>query len=143
MFVRLGLFALVLSSASAAMSQQNPPPALYTRARDIEPTSIWQPGAVTPIERARYAFGQCIDRGVRGLDAALPVEAAASSLMNVCAAQLHAVQQEALRVIADAHWSEARKDRARAELQARLDGVEPRVAARISQVRLRTASAAR
>jgi hypothetical protein len=60
-----------------------------------------------------------------------------------CAAQLHAVQEAALREIAAAHWPEARKDVARAELQARMDGVEQRVAARISQVRLRTASASR
>ena len=143
MLVRLGLFALALSSASAAMAQQSPPPALYTRARDIEPTSIWQPGAVTPVDRAAYVFGHCIADRMRDLPAAISPDAGAVSLMNACAAPLHEVQQAALRVIADAHWPEARKDRARAELQARLDGVEQRVAARISQARLRTASASR
>jgi hypothetical protein len=143
MYVRLGLFALTLSSASATMSMQVMGQANYPQARTIEPMTFWEPHAVYPVERAGYAFSQCINRGVRGLDAALPVEAAAASLMNVCAAQLRDVQQEALRVIAAAHWPEARKDVARAELQARLDEVEQRVAARISQVRLRTASASR
>jgi hypothetical protein len=143
MFVRLGLFALALSSASAATSMQAMQQSNYAPARDIPPISIWQPGAVTPVDRAAYIFGHCITDRIRDLPATISPEGGAASLMNACAAQLHAVRQEALRVIADAHWPEARKDVARAELQARLDGVEQRVAARISERRTRMASAAR
>ena len=143
MLVRLGLFALALSSASAAMAMQSAPPAEYMRARDIEPTVIWQPGAVTPVDRAAHIFGQCINDGMRGLPVATSPDAGAASLMNACAAQLRDVQQEALRVIADSHWPEARQEVARTELQARLDQVPQRVAARISATRMRTASASR
>jgi hypothetical protein len=143
MLVRLGLFALALSSASAAMSMQSMQQSEYPQARTVEPVTFWEPQPVYPVERASYLFGQCINRGMSSIDATLSAEAEAASLMNACAAQLRDVRQEALRVIADAHWPEARKDVARAELRARLALVEQRVAARISERRSRTASASR
>jgi hypothetical protein len=143
MFVRLGLFALALSSASAAMSMQSMAQANYPRARDIEPISIWQPGAVTPVDHAAYVFGHCITDGMRNLPATISADAGAATLMNACQTQLQAVRQAALRVIEDSHWPEARKQAARAELQARFALVEQRVAAKIGQMRSRMASAAR
>jgi hypothetical protein len=140
MHLRLGLFALVLSSASAAMAIPQPADPTYAGARPLASQPFWQPEPIYPVERASRAFGHCIASGIRGIDATLAAEVAADSLMNACATQFHDVERETERVIAAAHWTDNRKEIARAELRARLLQVEQRISARIREARLRTAT---
>jgi hypothetical protein len=65
------------------------------------------------------------------LPAGMAADAAAASLMQSCDAAFQGVAIAASRAIAESRWSEGRKDRARAELRARLDLVPQRVAASV------------
>jgi len=93
-----------------------------------------------PVELASQAFSSCVRRGMRNVDPTIGADAAAASLMTTCASQLRAVERETEKVIAAAPWTEARKDIARAELQARFALAQQRLSAQISRARLRSAS---
>lgn len=139
--LRFGAFLLTLSAASAGTAMTIPTDSTYMPARPIEARTFWQPQAVGPVEQASRAFGRCVRAGIRSLDANVEAEAAAASVVNGCAAQLNTVRLETERVIAAAHWTESRKDVARAELRARLDQAAQRISATIRQSRSRSAAA--
>jgi hypothetical protein len=134
------LFALALSSAPAVLAIPPSTGSNYMSARMIESIQPWMGEPANPVELASQAFSHCVMSGMRNLDSTIGPDAAAASLMDTCASQLRAVERETERVIAATHWAEARKDVARAELRARFALAEQRVSARISQIRLRTAS---
>ena len=140
MRLRLCVLLFTLSTASAAMAVGEPTTGLMP-ARPLYTQPFWEPEPFNPVEQASQAFGHCVTNAIRGIDAAVEAEAAAASVINACAMQLHQVERETEQVIAAAHWPEHRKDVARAELRARLDQVAERVSARIRQARSRTASA--
>jgi hypothetical protein len=138
MILRACLFALAASAVAAPLPAQQPR-ALRPQAQILQPVDLAEPPG--PVQRAAQAFGACVRREMRGLAPAMADDEAAARLMDRCAARFEAVARAADQVIGAARWSEARKRRARADLEARLDLARQRLAATVRQRRPIFASA--
>jgi len=128
---KLAFAALLVSPALAAANplstDANYPASARSEAQILQPRFLPEPA--NPVQRAARAFGNCVRDEARALPADLAAEAAAASLMQRCAVPFQAIAQAADAAIAEARWSEGRKQVARAQLRARLDLVPQRVAA--------------
>jgi hypothetical protein len=130
---RFPILALCLAVAPAFAQAQTapaqpatPPPAGQTPAGP-------PPAAVSAVQQAAGAFGQCVETGVAAVPASVTPEAGATNVMSGCATQRQALEQAVQALIAT--LPEAQRAAGQEQLRTQMAAVEGQIAAGIRQQR--------